>query len=117
MSAKLLQAVSRERPPTPVRTCVGCRQRDARSNLARLALDRAAVPPRVVVDRSARLAGRGAWVHWCHQCVDQAIRRGNLARAFKRAVDVRELKGLDLPDQTNPSKAGGEDDGHTMSAL
>ncbi|MDR2380603.1 MAG: YlxR family protein, partial [Bifidobacteriaceae bacterium] len=67
----------------PVRTCVGCRGRDLRQNLVRLVLDRAATPPRVVVDRQGRLAGRGAWVHWQSECTRQAARRGNLARAFR----------------------------------
>ncbi|MDR2381770.1 MAG: YlxR family protein [Bifidobacteriaceae bacterium] len=102
----------------PVRTCVGCRQRDSRSNLVRLVLDREALPPRVVLDPSASLPGRGAWLHWRDQCVQQAIRRGQLARAFRQSggVDTRAVGGPGQPDQTNPSKAGGENDGHTMSA-
>jgi predicted RNA-binding protein YlxR (DUF448 family) len=60
-----------------------------------LVLDREASPPRVVVDTRARLAGRGAWLHRDERCVSQAIRRGNLARAFrlKGAVAARALEG------------------------
>jgi predicted RNA-binding protein YlxR (DUF448 family) len=102
----------------PVRICVGCRRRDAQPNLVRLVLDRAAIPPRVVVDRRANLAGRGAYLHRDQRCVERAIRRGALARAFrlKGAVETRALEGLGTTDRANPSEAGGKSDGHTMSA-
>jgi predicted RNA-binding protein YlxR (DUF448 family) len=38
----------------------------------------------VVVDASATLPGRGAWVHPTRECIDSAIRR----KAFGRALRV-----------------------------
>jgi predicted RNA-binding protein YlxR (DUF448 family) len=67
---------------TPVRTCVGCRRRDPRSNLLRIVLDPAGEPLRLAVDPAAHLPGRGAWVHPTVACVRQAVRR----RAFTRAL-------------------------------
>ncbi|MDR1393339.1 MAG: YlxR family protein [Bifidobacteriaceae bacterium] len=103
----------------PRRTCLGCRQRDTRTNLVRLALDRETNPPRVILDPKANRPGRGAWLHRCKECADQAIRRGNWARAFrlKGAVTAFEADDLSRFDHTNPSEAGGKSDGHTMSAL
>uniref|UniRef100_UPI000A6BD83C YlxR family protein n=1 Tax=Cellulosimicrobium cellulans TaxID=1710 RepID=UPI000A6BD83C len=49
----------------PVRTCVGCRERDLRSVLLRLVVDRSGTStdePRLVVDAGRSLPGRGAWV-------------------------------------------------------
>lgn len=62
----------------PVRTCLGCRSRDARSALLRVV----AREGRVVPDQSANLPGRGAWVHPTPACVEAAVKR----RAFGRAL-------------------------------
>ena len=64
----------------PVRTCVGCRARAARSALLRVV----AVDSLLVADERASMPGRGAWVHETSECVDAAIRR----RAFVRALRV-----------------------------
>ncbi|HLS93386.1 MAG TPA: YlxR family protein [Microbacterium sp.] len=64
----------------PVRTCVGCRTRDSRSALLRVI----ATESRLVVDESASMPGRGAWVHPTRRCAELAIQR----RAFVRALRV-----------------------------
>ena len=66
----------------PVRTCLGCRQRAERSSLARVV----ARDGRVVVDVSATMTGRGAWVHPTVECIENSIKR----RAFGRALRVSE---------------------------
>jgi predicted RNA-binding protein YlxR (DUF448 family) len=68
---------------TPQRTCVGCRETAPRGELLRL-VRRAdgGVRP----DAAARLPGRGAWVHPRAACLEQAVRRGGLQRAFRAAV-------------------------------
>ncbi|MGN6199897.1 YlxR family protein [Humibacter sp.] len=63
-----------------VRTCVGCRSRASRSSLLRVV----ARNSQLVVDESARMPGRGAWLHPTSECLDKAIRR----RAFGRALRV-----------------------------
>ncbi|MGB2558818.1 YlxR family protein [Cellulosimicrobium cellulans] len=71
----------------PVRTCVGCRQRDLRSALLRLVLDRSGAgtdEPRLVVDAGRSLPGRGAWLHASTRCLETAERR----RAVPRALHV-----------------------------
>jgi predicted RNA-binding protein YlxR (DUF448 family) len=73
----------------PVRTCLGCRQRASRSELVRIV----ARDGRAVVDTTARLPGRGAWVHPAPGCVASVIRRNALGRALRvtGALDASEL--------------------------
>lgn len=81
---------SQSGPPGPVRTCVGCRERAARSDLVRFALDGTTV----VIDESATLPGRGAWLHRSPACLELAIKR----RAFPRALraGVADASSLSL---------------------
>ncbi|MGJ4843026.1 YlxR family protein [Leifsonia sp. Le1] len=64
----------------PVRTCVGCRSRAPRSSLLRVVAQNS----KLVVDHSATLPGRGAWLHPVVGCLDKALQR----RAFGRALKV-----------------------------
>nr|WTB34045.1 YlxR family protein [Streptomyces sp. NBC_00830] len=63
----------------PERTCVGCRERAAKSELLRIAVDEDACVP----DPRGRLPGRGAYVHPVTVCLDLAVRRRAFPRAFK----------------------------------
>ncbi|MFB7338109.1 YlxR family protein [Streptomyces adustus] len=64
----------------PERTCVGCRERAAKTDLLRIvAIEDACVP-----DPRGTLPGRGAYVHPVPVCLDLAVRR----RAFPRALRV-----------------------------
>ncbi|NQX33956.1 YlxR family protein [Herbiconiux sp. VKM Ac-2851] len=69
----------------PVRTCVGCRARASRSSLLRV-VARNVVPvgQALVVDETATLPGRGAWLHPTLACFHLAVTR----RAFGRALRV-----------------------------
>ncbi|MEU6758666.1 YlxR family protein [Streptomyces sp. NPDC046685] len=62
----------------PERTCVGCRERAAKSDLLRIV----AIEDECVPDPRGTLPGRGAYVHPAVVCLDQAVRR----RAFPRAL-------------------------------
>ncbi|MGB8651983.1 MAG: YlxR family protein [Mycobacteriales bacterium] len=63
-----------------MRTCVGCRVRDAKPALLRVVVADGVL----TVDPARRLPGRGASVHPDLACVDLADRR----RAFARALRV-----------------------------
>ncbi|WP_327353077.1 YlxR family protein [Streptomyces sp. NBC_01304] len=65
----------------PERTCVGCRERAAQSELLRIVL----VEDACVPDPRGTLPGRGAYVHPVSACLDLAVRR----RAFSRSFRVR----------------------------
>jgi uncharacterized protein len=62
----------------PVRTCIGCRDRAAKSALLRIVV----AGDLMVPDPGARLSGRGAYLHPSQRCFELAQRR----RAFVRAL-------------------------------
>lgn len=74
----------------PVRTCVGCRARAAKSELLRVVAGTGPDGrPAVVPDPTATRPGRGAHLHPTPECFEHAVRR----RAFPRAL--RASEGLD----------------------
>ncbi|WP_084104365.1 YlxR family protein [Demequina sp. NBRC 110056] len=83
----------------PVRTCVGCRSKAARSALVRLALE----DGRVVVDERESLPGRGAWLHPESDCLAQALRRNSIGRALRSPG--ADASSVALPGRAGPSAA------------
>lgn len=73
----------------PQRTCVGCRETEAKSNLMRLVRTAEGVQ----VDPSGRLAGRGAYVHDRESCWQSAL-QGPLARALRTQLTNEEQARL-----------------------
>ncbi|MET9502230.1 YlxR family protein [Streptomyces sp. NPDC006259] len=74
----------------PERTCVGCRERAAKTELLRIvAMEDACVP-----DPRGTLPGRGAYVHPAQVCLDQAVRRRAFTRALRApgALDTKALR-------------------------
>ena len=67
----------------PVRTCIGCRGRTAKSDLLRVVVGSDAQgQPAVCPDPRGTAPGRGAHLHPTVKCYDLAVRR----RAFSRAL-------------------------------
>ena len=66
----------------PTRTCVGCRQVAAKSELLRIVC----IDGVLTGDRTGRLGGRGAYVHLRTECLEKADSR----RAFVRALRLTE---------------------------
>lgn len=73
--------IDKGRKMDPVRTCVGCRVRASKSSLVRVVFR----DSELVVDETATLPGRGAWLHPTIQCYQKSITR----RAFGRALKVK----------------------------
>ncbi|MFE6713326.1 YlxR family protein [Streptomyces sp. NPDC057695] len=74
----------------PERTCVGCRERAAKSDLLRIVVNKDECVP----DHRGTLPGRGAYVHPAVACLDLAVRRRAFPRAFRvqgplETADVR----------------------------
>ncbi|WP_344308057.1 YlxR family protein [Brevibacterium samyangense] len=81
----------------PVRTCIGCRTRDAQSALLRLVAVREPGAPRaeVVADGARRLPGRGAWVHPSERCWNLALKKNAFSRALRSpGVGVPEMPSV-----------------------
>lgn len=68
----------------PTRTCVGCRESTAPSELVRLVLG---PEGQVVPDLAGGAQGRGAWVHARPTCIERAAPRG-LSKSYKAEVTV-----------------------------
>ena len=68
----------------PVRTCVGCRRRDAASRLLRVVADGTTV----VVDPRRRAPGRGAHVHPDAACVALAVKKRAFGRTLRAPVEA-----------------------------
>ncbi|HEU4514213.1 MAG TPA: YlxR family protein [Nocardioidaceae bacterium] len=80
---------------TPVRTCVGCRERSPKQELLRVVARGSGDGLAVVPDPGAREPGRGAYIHPTPACLELATRR----RAFARALRVQaKLDGSLLRD-------------------
>ena len=79
---------------TPVRTCVGCRERATKSDLLRLVAVVDGSSWSVVPDLTGRMSGRGAHLHPSQTCLDQAVRRRALPRALRLegAVDITAVQ-------------------------
>ena len=75
---------------TPIRTCLGCRQKLARAELVRLAWDAAAAA--VVVDARQVLPGRGCYIH--PGCAATTARRRVVGRALRQVVDGDQVAAV-----------------------
>ncbi len=84
----------------PQRTCVGCRQVQAKRSLIRIVRG----PDGVRVDPTGKAPGRGAYLHDLRSCWDAAL-KGPLARALRAELSAEERQGLQTFAQ---SLAGGE---------
>ena len=74
----------------PERSCVGCRERAAKTELVRVAR----TPAGVRVDPNGSAPGRGAYVHRDPACVAAALRKGAFASALRTGLAEEELARL-----------------------
>lgn len=63
----------------PMRTCLGCRQREPQTKLIRVVL----VNGKALADPTKSAPGRGAYLHQDSECISSAINRRLFNRAFK----------------------------------
>jgi predicted RNA-binding protein YlxR (DUF448 family) len=76
----------------PQRTCVACRNTEAKRGLVRVVRTPAG---RVELDPTGKANGRGAYVHESRACWDEALKKDRLGRALKvalAAADVEQFK-------------------------
>ncbi|MFC7308711.1 YlxR family protein [Streptomyces monticola] len=89
----------------PERTCVGCRERAAKSDLLRIVIvedEGSGKGARLAPDPRGTLPGRGAYVHPALVCLDMAVRRRAFLRAFRArgTLDTADLSRY--VEQTKP---------------
>jgi|SRR5262249_35116022 len=85
----------------PQRTCVACRQTNAKRQLVRVVR---APDGSVTIDPSGKRSGRGAYLCSTVECWDAGLKRGVLPRALKIDIIPEEsLQSLtDYARQLNP---------------
>lgn len=86
----------------PLRTCTGCgRTRDKRE------LIRVVLTPQgqVLIDRTGKASGRGAYICGTPECLKKAMKTGRLPRALKAPVSAelyaelaRQIEGGEVSD-------------------
>lgn len=81
-------------PHPPIRTCIGCRKKRAKSMLIRLALDEEG---QVVWDIKQVLPGRGAYLCSSRTCLKAALKARRFARTFGRSVSIARLTSPGSP--------------------
>ena len=74
----------------PIRTCVGCRARDARALLARFVVARGTL----ALDATARAPGRGAYLHPRRACLEAFARKGGFVRSLRCVIPKAEREML-----------------------
>lgn len=80
----------------PIRRCVGCGREREKAELIRLVC----YDSRVVVDYHGKLPGRGAYVCPKRNCIERAMKKGRLERAFKFEPEQEgHIDYADLPAQ------------------
>lgn len=96
---------AQKRKHIPQRTCVGCRQVNAKRSLTRIVR----TPEGVRIDPDGKLSGRGAYIHNAQTCWQSALKQ-SLARALKTQITAEEMAvlteyseslPLELEDQTS----------------
>jgi len=78
---------------TPLRQCVGCRLMKPKSELVRVVKS---PEGEVSLDKKGKKPGRGAYVCPDTECLNRAVKRGALSRAFKMQIPGDILEEMEL---------------------
>jgi predicted RNA-binding protein YlxR (DUF448 family) len=108
----------------PVRTCVGCRERELAVDLLRVvAVWNGNGECAVTVDQTGNLPGRGAWLHPTDRCLEAAIRRRAFGRALRitgspdTSAVVEDVRARGADRLAQPGKrTGSEEHEHTVKS-
>lgn len=75
----------------PMRMCVGCREMKPKRELLRIVRT---PQGQIVVDRSSKASGRGAYICAQQPCLDKAIRIKSLDRALEHHIEPQVYEQL-----------------------
>ncbi len=84
----------------PQRTCIACRNTEAKRGLARVVRTPAG---RVELDATGKANGRGAYVHEARACWDEALKKDRLGRALKVVLPAEDLEQLKAHAEALPA--------------
>lgn len=83
----------------PMRKCVGCQKMKSKKEMLRVLKTS---ENEFVLDATGRKNGRGAYLCFSKECLDEAIKNKGLERSFKQAIPkevyenlTKELEGLE----------------------
>ncbi|WP_084622877.1 MULTISPECIES: YlxR family protein [Nocardioides] len=100
----MVDSLTERAAPVPIRTCVGCRARAAKSELLRVVVGSDAQgQPAVCPDPRGAAPGRGAHLHPTRACYDLAVRRRAFSRALRLRVGLASTPVEDHLDSLEPS--------------
>lgn len=68
----------------PLRMCIGCREMKPKAELYRIVRT---PDGNILVDKTNKLSGRGAYICKCGACVKKAEKTNALAHTFSTAID------------------------------
>jgi len=72
---------------SPVRTCLGCGQRDAKTALRRITITEDGLQPE-------EFRGRGGYLHFSEDCWRAFLKRKKMYRAFRRDLSRKDREDL-----------------------
>ena len=92
----------------PMRMCVGCREMKPKRELLRVVRS---PEGEISFDLTGRKPGRGAYVCRSVECLNQAIRKKQLERAFSAPVSesVRECLASQMPQLPPPAEENSDE--------
>ena len=88
----------------PIRTCIGCGERAARTELILVV----AAGGEIVPDTASRLPGRGAYLHPRLACLERAQRRKAFARALRLPAILPAGKVAEYLTSGSPNPMSGQ---------
>ena len=74
----------------PLRKCVACNQMLEKDKMFRIAR----TPEGIIIDKSYKAQGRGAYVCKDIKCIDMAIRKKSFNRSLRQAIPTEVLNNL-----------------------
>ncbi len=86
----------------PQRTCVGCREVLSKRELIRIVR----TTDGVVIDKTGKLAGRGAYLHDKRSCWEKGL-KGSIVRALRADLTEEDWRRLTTFMDTLPDEASG----------
>jgi len=75
----------------PLRSCVACRIKVDKGSLIRVVRASAG---EIVIDMSARLSGRGAYMCWSLLCIEASLKSGKLFRSLRTDLSQNQFDSL-----------------------